>query len=188
MVTVLVSGQIAAGKSAVASAYVARIGGEVVRVRQALGEVLGIPWDDRARLQVEGAELDRRTSGMWLVDYLLERADIGAPPATVDSMRTLRQTLPVLRNLDCVLVYLDCSTTTRERRFIQAAAEGDAVKRSMTFADAMNHPTESDVLELRRVAHLLIRTDAMTVDDVIDDLIATVGGGEMNARGDLRPA
>jgi len=26
------------------------------------------------------------------------------------------------------------------------------------------------------------------VDDVIDDLIATVGGGEMNARGDLRPA
>lgn len=174
MECVLLAGQIACGKSSVASEFAARTGGMHVRVRNALAQTLGTTPDDRHRLQVEGADLDRRTNGMWLVEYLEALRD-EHDAIVVDAMRTERQTLPVLRSLPSLLVYLEASPETRRRRFMDAVAAGDPVKRSMSLSEAMRHPTESDVLQLRRRATLVISTDDMSVEDTVKELIEATG-------------
>jgi shikimate kinase len=165
----LLAGPIAAGKSTVAQRVATEVNGEVVSVRRALVEVLGLtPAADRATLQREGADLDRRTQGKWLVDYLLERIDSGAGAVIVDSLRTVRQTEPILIHVSGAhLVYLDADAATRRQRY-GAAAASDAVKRAIPFDDAMNHPTEQRVVDLRSLAELVIETDNLAVDYIAD--------------------
>jgi cytidylate kinase len=172
---VLMAGPIAVGKSTAARRFAEDVGGEVVSVRRALVDVLGLtPAADRATLQREGADLDQRTRGKWLVDYLVERVDTGTGPIVVDSLRTVRQTEPILLYAPrSVLVYLDAHTTTRRLRYAAAAAS-DPVKRSVPFDDAMNHPTEQRVGDLRALAHLVVDTDDLAADEVanlIGDLL-----------------
>lgn len=164
---VLLAGPIAVGKSAVARQLATDLGGEVVSVRRALIDVLGLSTAaDRSTLQREGADLDRRTRGAWLVDYLIERVDQGATPVIVDSLRTVLQTEPILLNVpDARLFYLTAHSSTRRQRYGLASGT-DAVKRSVPFDDAMNHPTEQRVVDLRRLAQLVIETDELTIREV----------------------
>lgn len=164
----LIAGPIAVGKTSVAREVARAAGGEVVAVRQALVEVLGLASNDRALLQREGADLDQRTRGRWLVDYLRERMDAGAGRIIVDSLRTIRQTEPILLEMPVArLVYLDASATIRRQRYAQAASS-DAVKRSASFDQAMNHPTEQNVSELKALAQLVIDTADIDVPAIAD--------------------
>jgi cytidylate kinase len=69
-------------------------------------------------------------------------------------------------------VFLNASPEVRAHRFNQAAVDGDVLKRSMTFADAMQHPTETEVLRLRRYAHLVLDSDEMAAPDVVAAILA----------------
>jgi cytidylate kinase len=170
MAAVLIAGAIASGKSAVSAALARATGGEVVRVREALADVLAIDGTDRETLQREGAELDRASNGRWLLEYLERRLELTST-LIVDSMRTRLQTVPVLeRSSGAVLVYLDAAPETRRRRF-EGARLKDPVKRSMRFAEAMRHPTELGVVELRPLAHLVLETDSLTVDEAVVEII-----------------
>lgn len=168
MRVILLAGQIASGKSAVATELAERYHARVVRVRDALAATLGIASTDRHRLQVQGAELDVRTNGRWLAEYISEAAE--ASFLVVDSMRTVRQTALLLRVTDSALVYLDASEANRMDRYALAAARGDNLKASIPFARAMQHPTEIAVVELRRMASIVISTDDMSVTDAADVL------------------
>lgn len=171
MKTVLIAGEIASGKSTVASMCADQTGGELVQVRHALARVLGVTNPNRRLLQEEGAALDRRTGGRWLLEYLQERLEVSSI-LVVDSMRTRRQTLPVLERLpDATLVYLDARPSTRRERFARSAFH-DPVKRSMPFAMAMQHPTEVEVRTLRALAHLIITTDDLDAAGVVTEIVA----------------
>lgn len=170
MSIVLISGAIASGKSTVAVAVADALSGELVRVREALAEVAGVSVVDRSALQVSGADLDRRTNGRWLVEFL-ERRRESHPTLVVDAIRTRRQVLPILRNFpSAVLVYLDARPETRWHRFELASAT-DPVKRSLSFAEAMRHRTEVDVFEVRPLANLVIETDGLTVTEVVAEIL-----------------
>lgn len=166
---VLIAGALAAGKSTVAHLLTARSGGCLVPVRHALERALGLVNADRRTLQEEGAALDRRTNGRWLVEHLLERSE-DEPFLIVDSVRTLRQTIPILTRVpNASLVYLETDLTTRRQRF-SIAARDDPVKRSMSFADAMRHPTEGEVTKLRPVANLAIDTNDLSPGEVVSEI------------------
>ncbi len=168
----LIAGEIGAGKTTIAELLAHIEGGEVVRVRQALVEVLGLRNPDRKTLQEEGAALDQRTNGAWLVDFLFER--LAGSIVLVDSMRTERQTLPVLNHVpDAHLVYLQASVSTRRRRFSEAAAN-DPVKRFTSFERAMQHPTEQEVQKLRTIAEVVLETDEMTPEEVVSEVQRTL--------------
>ena len=159
---VLVAGPIAAGKTTFAIDLAAAIEGRYVSVRQALHDILGGVAMTRAELQRHGAELDRRTGGRWLFDHVTEQAE-SIPNLVIDSLRTQRQTLPLLDDArDCVLVYLDAHNNTRRRRYASAAAI-DVVKAAIPFDEAMNHPTEQQVRNLKPLAHIVIETDDLSV-------------------------
>jgi RNase adaptor protein for sRNA GlmZ degradation len=102
------------------------------------------------------------------VDYLVERLDTDARPLVVDSLRTVRQTEPLLLHVPgACLIYLDAHAATRRQRY-GAASESDPVKRSAPFDEAMNHPTEQQVIELRSLADLVIDTDDLAIGDIAD--------------------
>ncbi len=170
MTSVLVAGQIATGKTAVACELAARIDADVIRVRQALSDVLGFASRDRQTLQQRGADLDRRTNGRWLRDYIDERR-LTTRALVVDAVRTRLQTLPILESIvDVRLVFLEAHEETRRARYAVAAA-ADPVKASVDFDTAMHHPTEAEVQLLRPMAHLVIATDDLAVAAIVDEIV-----------------
>lgn len=170
---VLLSGGIAVGKTAVAEALAPLLEARLVRVREALTEVLGLRLDSRAELQRHGADLDARTAGRWLRDYLMEASEQEA--LVVDALRTRRQTLPVLDGLlDSRLVHLRAHETVRRTRYEQAA-RSDPVKAGASFDAAVAHPTEREADQLQALAHLTIETDEMTAEGIAGVIRSELG-------------
>ena len=178
---VVVAGQIACGKTTLAEHLAADCGYRHVRVREALLVVLGGTDWDRRRLQVEGADLDRRTAGRWLLEYLAESL-VAGERLVVDSGRTRRQVEPILLALDAVLIYLDAAEVVREQRYAVASAT-DPVKRGVPFREAMDHDTEREARTLRAMSHLVIDTDGLVAGGVATEAASFLGCG---APGDLR--
>ena len=164
---VLLAGQIGAGKSAVAAELALFDEFRVISARRALEEVLGGSQWDRRELQRRGAEIDARTQGRWLLEFLVPRVASGGR-WVLDSARTRRQTEPILEAItDARLIYLEANEATRRDRFIRGQL-ADSVKRSTTFDTAMNHATESEASALRSMASLTIETDGLDVGQVAD--------------------
>ena len=167
MTILLLSGAIATGKTAVATELGSRLGWRLLRVREALVAVTGADATDRQDLQRRGAEIDQRTRGRWLSDFLDEVKE-GTPSLILDSLRTPLQTLPVLeRHGEARLIYLSAHEDTRRLRY-RLAAETDPVKASISFDIAANHPTERMASSLAPMAHLAIETDGLAIGDVVD--------------------
>ena len=167
----LLSGRTAAGKTTVAPLLAAALDASVLSVRQALVEMTDARLN-RADLQRAGADLDRRTNGRWLVDYLAERT--ATESLVVDALRTRRQTEPVLRDVSgAYLVFLTAHDSTRRLRYKRAGLS-DPVKRAATFDAAENHPTERNVVELEPLAHLVVATDELTPQQVVQECVQFV--------------
>lgn len=167
----LIAGQIGAGKTVAAGGVAAVALASPVRVRDALEAVLGgdDEWD-RRRLQVEGAALDRRTNGRWLVDFLVEHGE-AHQRVVVDAVRTRRQVEPILTELtDCKLVYLSCVESVRRTRYALGQVH-DPIKRGVAFDAAMSHETESEAATLRAMAHEVVETSDLVVDEVVAILL-----------------
>lgn len=162
------------GKSAVTSGLCKLPRVQAVRVREALAEILGGSDWDRMKLQVEGAALDLRTDGTWLCQYLREKCDSGSR-WVVDSARTRRQVAPVLTEISGArLVFLAASEATRRQRFKWSAA-ADPVKQSMPFDAAMSHDTEGEAATISAMAHLLVDTEDLSLDDVVETVASWLG-------------
>lgn len=167
---VLVAGPIAAGKTTYSLALASQLGATRLSVRQALLDALGAAELTRAELQRQGADLDQRTNGRWLLHLIHEQQDT-APNLVIDSLRTRRQTLPLLADLQSsVLIYLDAHDGTRRKRYEQAAFS-DPVKATVTYTDAINHPTERQVTRLKPLAHLILETDDLTPAETVRETI-----------------
>lgn len=168
----LLSGGIGVGKTTIALALSEHLHWQFVSVRHALTEVLALDANRRTELQRRGAELDRATNGRWLVEYLTERLE--TTRVVVDSVRTVRQTVPILdRVSDSRLVFLDARVATRRKRF-EISARTDPVKRSLPFSDAVRHPTEDEVTRLRSLAHVMIESDGMTEAEVVANIVSSL--------------
>jgi hypothetical protein len=161
----IVAGQIASGKTTLAETLTTRGNAHLVRVRGALQETLGGANWDRKRLQREGAALDERTSGRWLLDYLQGRVSDGGR-WVVDAGRTRRQVEPVLEEItESNMIYLRAHESTRRYRYGLGQVM-DPVKRAMAFDDAMLHPTETEAETLLSMAHFVVDTDDLSVSEL----------------------
>jgi hypothetical protein len=161
----LIGGQIASGKSTAARTASEMGGAGLLRVRDALEQILGIPNADRRRLQIEGASLDTRTGGRWLVDYMSEHCPSGSR-WVVDSARTRRQVEPILESrIGTRLIYLRATEQTRRVRYALGSEE-DAVKRSTSFDEAMSHHTEIDAMTIAEMSDFIVETDDLNVEEI----------------------
>lgn len=166
----MVSGGIASGKTTVARGLSKALDAPVVPVRQALMDVLGLQNADRRVLQEDGADLDRRTNGRWLLEYLQQYMET-RDRFVVDAIRTRRQAIPVLEGIvGARLVFLDVQRPTREKRFALSAVS-DPVKASMGLAEALRHETEAQVDALRPLADLVVESDDLSVEATVTEVL-----------------
>ena len=159
------------GKTAAAGSLANTIEAKLLPVRAALAEILGATVVDRRELQRQGAALDARTNGAWLRNYLAELAE-GCQKIVVDSLRTMRQTVPILEwNSQSSLIFLEASDETRRHRYREAAVS-DPVKASADSSYAVNHPTEREVNLLRAVAALTIESDELSPQEIANVIVS----------------
>lgn len=171
---VLIGGQIASGKTSIANQLCRSTGAHLIRVREALEQILGGSHWDRRRLQDEGYALDRRTNGQWLLHFIQEASDEGGK-WVIDAARTRRQVEPVLEvEQRSRLIYLDASEATRRSRFA-LAQRSDPVKASLSFDDTMSHSTEREADALRAMAHLAVDTDDLSIDQIGQEVRSFLG-------------
>ena len=170
----LIGGQIGSGKTAVANELARLESVQLIRVRNALADILGGTEWDREKLQREGAALDQRSMGTWLCRYLQEHCE-GHARCVVDSARTRRQVEPVLNEIiGARLVFLAAAEPTRRQRFRWSSAV-DPVKRSMPFDAAMQHATEREAATISAMAHLVIESDELELDEVVQTIADWMG-------------
>lgn len=167
---VLLAGPIAVGKSTVARELAARSGGRIVSARELLLSMTEAT-EDRASLQEAGARLDLRTNGRWLLEALIQQTDPTPQTLTVlDSARTVRQTEPVLTELTrSRLVYLEADDESRRARFASSAQQ-DMIKRRTNFDASNAHKTERDIRKLKRLAHHVIDTSRLSLEETLADI------------------
>lgn len=172
---VVLSGPIAVGKTAVATALGAHLFADVVSARQELLRETGI-LAERAALQTSGRLLDQRTNGRWLLHALEKRLDeFSGDVLVLDSARTMRQTTPILESLTTArLVYLEADSRARRVRYASSAAS-DEVKRSTEFELSEEHITERNILDLRAGAHLRLDTTSLTLAETVDAISRELG-------------
>lgn len=166
---IVLSGEIASGKSSLAAA----IGFPIFRTRSALSS----RWHEqngttpsRVDLQNFGEELDAQTEGSWIAQAIPSVMPVGAP-IVVDSVRTaqqvdaIRAAFPRHRVLH---VHLEASEEALRARFEQRGdvESYELVKRS---------PTEQRVNSLRVEADLVIDTSRCSRDDVMLRFLSLVG-------------
>ena len=174
MQVILISGEIASGKTTLAQGLGVAWPGEVVSVRQILIQALGHKAGDRLALQREGRELDLRTKGAWLAEELSQR--YSSERVIVDSLRTRRQTTRVLE--ECAhsrLVFVDAPESVR-RVWYARSARTDEVKASIPFEMAMAHATEREARDLRAMADLVIRSDDYSPPALAGAVLHELGG------------
>lgn len=177
---VVLSGQIASGKSDLCAQFGSRFNACILRTREILDIQLlrADPGRDRSRtaLQQAGQHLDKETHGAWVVDALrLATAELPADAIVVlDSARTLDQ-IAALRAAHAGHtwhVHLKAARFLRERRY---NARREATFEETSFEQASQDPVEQRVTDLESVADVVISTNAADALSVLAQAVAGLG-------------
>lgn len=176
-IIVLLSGEIAAGKTTLCDALVARFGFHVFKTRELIQTLQVVP-AERGALQKAGEDLDKKTKGAWVADALgkvvpelKETTNV-----IVDSVRIKPQIDSVRRAFGArvVHIHLTAAFDVREKWY-NARRELAKIKELPSYAEAGQDPTERGVGELGQYADIVIDTDRCTRADVLVRVASRLG-------------
>lgn len=199
MKVVVISGQVATGKSTLAHGLADRYGGSRVSTKELLQHAAERRGDElpaeRAALQAYGTKLDEETGGGWVADAvsaLISGAGIaGQAPAdqapvlgsdaptglwVIDAVRIPAQ-IEALRSalgIDIVHVHLHSSTAVLAARYAERG-EASGLKELSSYEDVAKDPTEQGVSALIGDADVAIDTERSNVQDVLVRAAAALG-------------
>ena len=180
MKLVILSGEIAAGKTTLAKGLERDFGFCHIKTRDILMEEIqrtrvGVMGNiTRIDLQKTGETLDRQSGGgRWVVPYVLEEMYAGVN-VVLDSVRRTEQ-VEALRNdgrliergVSIIHIHLEASPEQLELRF---DARGDRDD----YRQVKNDPTEKEVVSMRDTADLVIKTDRCTKEDTLVRALAAL--------------
>lgn len=175
---VLLSGEIASGKSTLCSALETRFNFHVVKTRELIQRLQSVP-SERKALQRAGESLDRRTKGEWVGDALgkvvAELED--SRSVIVDSVRIKKQIDSVRRAFGMtrvVHVHLTASRAKREEWYEKRMPHARIVE-APTYAEASSDATESKVARLGKSADVVINTERCSQEDVLVRVASRLG-------------
>lgn len=162
----ILSGEIAVGKSTLAQQLAAHLGAWIFKTREYIrGNQPSAT--TRAQMQAAGEALDRETSGEWIAAAVQMR---NAPDTIIDAVRIaehvewLRERNPQQRVLH---VHLEADDATLAARY---ARRGETT----TYAEAKANATEAHVGSLRKLADLVVDTSRCEQEDVLLRVLALV--------------
>lgn len=177
---IVLSGQIASGKSSLCNQFVSRFDAHVLSTRKILEAKLihDDPARDRSReaLQKAGQDLDDQTKGTWAVGALKNAvADFSENAIVVlDSARTRDQVaaFKAAFNDGVRHVHLKAATFVRERRY---NARREVTFEETSFDRASQNPVEQRVPDLERIADVVIDTNTADAPGVLAQAVAGLG-------------
>ncbi len=170
---IILSGPLCAGKSSLAGCLQRRRGGTIITAREILAG-LGSDPNNRADLQARGAELERATSGRWLLDGVIAKLPQRLTgTSVVDSVRTTGQAeLFRSRFVDSIVIHLTAVEDVLRQRFL-ATDEGKAIG-EQGMRRVFRHPVERGADDVRALADIVIDTTGKSVATVCDEALAAV--------------
>ena len=168
---IALSGQISAGKSALAINLRDRAGANLIKSKELIYERLPRTAPTRRSLQSAGQRLDRDTGGRWLADALNKRVMNDKPPklVVIDAIRIPEQ-IYFLRQSGWAVTHVHLAASEEElaKRYATRSSVGELP----SYADLSRNWTEKHVAALGDVADVVINTDRCSADDVFARVVA----------------
>lgn len=188
---VLLSGEIASGKSSVAKKLESECGVRRVSTGAFLTSAAlqrNIPMG-RGVLKELGDALDRETGGRWVCELAVSKVQV-APEVTdwlVDSIRRDFQ-IPWFKERfsNSLHVHITAKESTRRARYEHRRLSGSEYETSTTYEDAISGETEAHVRTLSGVCDLLIDTDEITTDHAATMVMARLHDLAVTPSGTIR--
>ena len=196
---VVISGQVGAGKSTLASGLAARYGGALISTKELLRFTAERNGDDlpaeRSALQAYGTKLDETTGGAWVADAVaarisgagiagqpvsdLEPTDDGDQPGglwIVDAVRIKAQIdhLRAAFGVDVVHVHLHSTREVLAARY-RDRGQASGIVELASYDEVAKDPTERGVVALEEDADVSIDTARSNEQDVLIRAAAALG-------------
>jgi adenylosuccinate synthase len=177
---VVLSGPVSAGKSTLASLLRGRYGAHVVRTREFIKERNARVKDERRALQRAGERLDRADNGAWVREGLvrvIESAQAGATPTgmfVVDSVRIPGQIEAIRQAYGPAVhhVHLYAEDDELQQRY---AEKGARTRELPEYREVRKNKTEREIVELAKLADLVVATDRCSPEAVLVRATALLG-------------
>jgi adenylosuccinate synthase len=177
-IILLISGEIASGKTALANKLEEKFGFKILKTREAIIQLarkqLKTKIPDRTFLQKFGTSLDEKEDGRWVVDYFQNEFNFSSKKSSfyvVDSIRILKQINHFRKafSFSVVHVHLSASESCLKERFFTKEEFRDLRREKAIekYKIAKSDETERQVHTLSNGADLIIDTDRCTEDDVL---------------------
>lgn len=202
---VVLSGEIGAGKSTLATNLAQNFGFKILKTRDALLSYSKkfkkqSHEDDRMFLQRVGEQMDKRTNGQWVVEFF-QKSILDNDKTIIDSLRiqeqidTFRQSFGYQK---VIHVYLNASGRSLEiRHFERNNLPFDDLPSIHEYTLYKANPTEQKVKELLKDADLVIDTDKLSPHDnairvasflrllppIHNELVDVIIGGQFGSEG-----
>lgn len=169
-VIVLLSGQIASGKTTLCEGLDKKFDFRIMKTRAWIARRNEVLKQERSVLQVGGDSLDRQTKGAWVRDEItreLNESDSEDLLVVVDAVRIPKQIEAIRRAYGNRVfhVHLTAPPNIRKGRF--SAREQKDFKEASSYSAASQNKTEANVRRLESIADVVIDTSKCTERDVV---------------------
>lgn len=199
---ILLSGQVCAGKTTLATRLHDRFDAIHLRTGQCIRALSPSVPNERRALQEEGERLDRETGGEWVCSAL-QKLLAAAPDkpggriVVLDSVRIQAQIDAIRRGYGTSVLHLhlEASVTELTRRYEQRDSTG--ITELPTYAEVLANETERLVARLAEIADVVISSERCTEEDVLlraashaglfgkafDRVVDVIVGGQFGSEG-----
>ena len=176
---ILLSGQVCAGKTTLATMLSDRYGAFHIKTRECLRALDPDIPNERSAMQEAGEALDAKTNGAWVRNALHKRLaalkDDGDQLVVLDAVRILGQITAIREGYGAgvIHIHLEAQRSELAKRY---QLRGDANLQELDDYDkVMENETERQVAELRQYADVVISTERCTEQDVLLRAASHVG-------------
>jgi adenylosuccinate synthase len=177
---VVLSGPVSAGKSTLAHLLRDRYGAHIVRTREFIKERITRVRDERRALQRAGERLDRADNGAWVREGLvrvIEAAQAGTTPTglfVVDSVRIPGQIEAIRQAYGPAVHHLHLYAEDDELRE-RYHKKGERTQELPEYREVQKNKTERGIVELAKLADLVVATDRCVPEAVLVRATALLG-------------
>lgn len=176
-IIVLLSGEIAVGKTTLCEALVKRFGFHVFKTRELIRALRLVP-AERGALQKAGEDLDKKTKGTWVAEALGKMLP-DLPENTnviVDSVRIKQQIDAVRKAFGSRVIHIHLTADVTVRcDWYEKRRQTAKIKELPSYLEASQNPTELGVGKLSQSADIVIDTDRCTREDVLVRVASRLG-------------
>jgi adenylosuccinate synthase len=170
---IVVSGQVCAGKTTLATSLAARFGVSHVKTSHCILALRPDVERERRAMQEVGEAFDRDTGGRWVLDglrkHLSDREnDASNTIVVLDAARIEGQIEAIRRGYGhrVMHIHLEASETELSRRYQETKGQRE-FKELPTYSEVMANATEAGVKDLAHIADVIISSERSTPEDVL---------------------